>query len=1643
MKIKAREHVVGGGISRGLALLLSFVMAISVIPALKGNVYAHADESKAYAAYDVTTDTNKVKSGDDLEALQVFFNGIPWYIIEDNSTSATSGTITLFAADESFGESKFRSDESSNDYSTSTVKDYLDNVIDGTAGGVLPNFKNVANAIVTNDEVGDKLYLLSIDEAGRIPENVRKMSEDGFWWLRSQGTEGELYAARVRCSNGSISSYGLLVSTLLLVRPALKLDLSSVSFSSVSKKFTVNSARTYDVNIIAGSNMTKTADSGAESQTDVQGLMKAVVYTVDGDFYFPIGYSVEAVNGIIVTRNSYTRITVAGTPTDDVTITLTAPTAKTILPRVYTGVYAEKCTTEDNNDGKIIGVSDSMEYKKSDAGAWTIVGAGCTEITGLVPGIYYVRYSGSGGLIFESLKLTIADNMGSSLNAYNVTITAGSNMTKTKNSGAASQTDVYDRIRDVVYTADEGFYFPVDYSVEAVNGITVTRNSYTQITVSGEPTDDVTITLTAPTAKTKPDAPKGIYGAGCTTEDNNDGELLFLFGDMEYKKSDAGVWTTNAGNINITNLVPGTYYVRFKETDTNFASDSQEVTIAPYIEPSNMYEGNPYAGLIPKENELDDKVVRFNNFDWYIIEDNSTAVDAGTVTLCAANSSFGTSKFDSNGSSNDYSNSTVKAYLDQVIAGTAGDGKPNFANVANVIVTNTLTGSKLYLLSIDEFCKTRVYGRSSGQIYYNSRWLRSPGCSDGTVMVVADGTIYNNFPVGEVAAVIPALKLDLSSVVFSSDTKTFTPLNTVNVSDIDLTYGYTEGSVNVSDTTAKGYTITGYQWYINTTNSNQNGTAITGATSAVYTIPVDKAAGTEEYYYCEVTFTRSDNGETATLTSNVAVVTVGKATSSSVTDVKISTPNNATSISASLTGKMPENAGTLTYTAGAPSITKADGSIVSVEDFVVDSTGIVTATIKDGSIGDVITLPVTISSANYTDANVNVVVTLTEKNDAGVTINDGKDIVTVFGTESFTPTKAVTEPGTGTGVWTWTSSDVDVADINKETGLITIKNAGSATITAVYESDTTFGKTEVNITVQKADITPTVTLDGWTVGETPKTPSVSGNTGNGTVTYSYSDSENGTYTDTVPVTAGTWYVKAVIAETTNYKSGIAVAKFTITGVNNGESTNGTNVNNGTTNGNDGYSSGSSGNSSGTYYGNGGGTNENTSGNGGSSNSTTSGNGAGTTTTGNGTGNKSGSGTSTTTSGSGASAGSGSSTTGSGSGTSTGSGSGTSTGDKGTEETVVTKNADGSETTTTEIKNEDGSTTTNSVTITSVGLITEKTVTTNTDGSTETKEVEKDAKGNTLSTTVETKTVDENKTVTVITKTETAEGTVSTSEVSTTKKGTTTINEQTVDAAGIVTTTVATYKKNGAGTSKTETKDENEKVLSTTTEKTTVNKKNGTSTTTVTTKNADKSSVSSKYVTDKDGNTIITETIKNLDKTKTTVTGEIKADGTGSKTTVTTDKKGNVLSTTKESVKISSKGTVTESSSTVNADGTKEKSKTIIYTSGKVIVTNTFTDADGNKTELKETVKPVKKGSTKVSVTRTETIGSGKDKKSTKVSVNVSISKKGKVKGSITEPDDEGKEQKTKINTTLKELGLEGKGISEVIESLLQNIIIEK
>ena len=125
----------------------------------------------------------------------------------------------------------------------------------------------------------------------------------------------------------------------------------------------------------------------------------------------------------------------------------------------------------------------------------------------------------------------------------------------------------------------------------------------------------------------------------------------------------------------------------------------------------------------------------------------------------------------------------------------------------------------------------------------------------------------------------------------------------------------------------------------------------------------------------------------------------------------------------------------------------------------------------------------------------------------------------------------------------------------------TAKDAG--TYTVYYKAvgananyDYTVAKGSVAVTIAKAKITPTVAIDGWTYGTSPNIPIVTGNMGSGAVTYEYFTDEACTAKTKavnsllnseggVPKNAGTYRVKASIAESTNYQGATAKAGFEI------------------------------------------------------------------------------------------------------------------------------------------------------------------------------------------------------------------------------------------------------------------------------------------------------------------------------------------------------------------------------------------------------------------------------------------------------------------------------------------------------------------
>ena len=108
-------------------------------------------------------------------------------------------------------------------------------------------------------------------------------------------------------------------------------------------------------------------------------------------------------------------------------------------------------------------------------------------------------------------------------------------------------------------------------------------------------------------------------------------------------------------------------------------------------------------------------------------------------------------------------------------------------------------------------------------------------------------------------------------------------------------------------------------------------------------------------------------------------------------------------------------------------------------------------------------------------------------------------------------------------------------------------DAGTQAKVIITGERTYTGEAIQYFTINKATITPTVSLEGWTYGNAPEVvqPTVGGNSGQGAVTITYKAQGATEFTSTVPQNAGTHTVKAAIAESANYQSGEATNTFTI------------------------------------------------------------------------------------------------------------------------------------------------------------------------------------------------------------------------------------------------------------------------------------------------------------------------------------------------------------------------------------------------------------------------------------------------------------------------------------------------------------------
>ena len=318
-------------------------------------------------------------------------------------------------------------------------------------------------------------------------------------------------------------------------------------------------------------------------------------------------------------------------------------------------------------------------------------------------------------------------------------------------------------------------------------------------------------------------------------------------------------------------------------------------------------------------------------------------------------------------------------------------------------------------------------------------------------------------------------------------------------------YGQTLADVNIAATT-------GWSW-MNT------GTAV--GTPATKNFPAK--------------FTPTDAINYKTVENIDVSVAVSKADAPTLTNITVSQKYTVdTEQSKNIgTAGMPADAGTLTYTAGSSSVTTGTATVSS---FTVDSTGMVKYTITGGADGAVINLPVTIDSDNYAGATVNVVITLTAKdNQAALTLTGGTTVV--YGQTL----QLGTSGGSGTGTVTYAVTNGTGEATIDATGKLTPVKVGTVKVTATKAGDASYNSitsAEVEITITRA--TPTgapkytaITTSGKTLADAGLT-TVGSTLNPNAGTLVWVDNTGTVLSDTTAVAANTTYKWLFTPTDTNY-----------------------------------------------------------------------------------------------------------------------------------------------------------------------------------------------------------------------------------------------------------------------------------------------------------------------------------------------------------------------------------------------------------------------------------------------------------------------------------------------------------------------------
>ena len=385
----------------------------------------------------------------------------------------------------------------------------------------------------------------------------------------------------------------------------------------------------YTVNVTAGANMKVTSGSTPQSDLLVKD-MTPVVVTAENGYYFPTDYTVAEKDGVKVTRDSASQVTVSGMPCFNVDITLPAAEAKT-----QAAAPSAVFTATGSDTGKLTDVDSGMQYSLDKGATWKNINGSSAELTGLTSSteIQIIKNGGETATdsAIQTIKLTQAATPNASFAATGTDsgtlngVTSGmqyqigsgawndisgesANLTglskgtvicvRTKGTGTTLFSQPQDITLEQAATPNAAFT-ATDASTGTLSGVTsgmkykigdgewneissnadISLNDLSACTISimrngGEKLDSETQTISV----TKPNVPAAT-AQNCIN--GNDGKLTGVNNTMEYRSSGAGSWTA-IDSDEVPGLAAGSYEVRCKASGNALASEPQAVTIGSY-----------------------------------------------------------------------------------------------------------------------------------------------------------------------------------------------------------------------------------------------------------------------------------------------------------------------------------------------------------------------------------------------------------------------------------------------------------------------------------------------------------------------------------------------------------------------------------------------------------------------------------------------------------------------------------------------------------------------------------------------------------------------------------------------------------------------------------------------------------------------------------------------------------------------------------------------------------------------------------------------------------------------------------------------------------------------------------------------------